>query len=84
MIDFGASSVGVGWFGCGMPLPGGGEGGSGRGMGPVSDLKPQLGSRDKKQRLKREDHAYVKHDKCFCDWRVRICRLPTSSEVFVL
>ncbi|KAG0575752.1 hypothetical protein KC19_5G027900 [Ceratodon purpureus] len=48
-----------------MPPPG--AAGSGRGMGLVSD-RPQV-ARERKQRLKREDHTYVKHDKSFSDWK---------------
>jgi hypothetical protein len=52
-----------------MPLPGGG---SGRGMGLVSD-KPRVARDRRQRRWKREDHAYVRHDKSFSDWKVRIC-----------
>lgn len=66
-----------------MSLAVGGSG-SGRGVGVVSD-KPQpvslsfpvaftgdvaAGRVKKPLRLKREDHAHVKHDDCFSDWKV--------------
>jgi len=68
-----------------MSLARGGSG-SGRGVGVVSD-KPQSvplsfpvtatgdaasGRVKKPLRLKREDHAHVKHDDCFSEWKVRI------------